>query len=68
MTRAAVVSLFVLSLAAPANADVTIKQSTSGKGLGMSGTTSGTIYIKGAKMRADDLFAVPGGYKLKERR
>jgi hypothetical protein len=53
MTRAAAVSLLVLSLATPASADVTIKQSTSGKGLGMSGTTTGTTYIKGAKMRTD---------------
>ncbi len=53
MTRAALVSLLVLGLAAPAAADVTIKQSTSGKGLGMSGTTVGTTFIKGAKMRTD---------------
>lgn len=53
MTRAALVSLLALSLAAPAAADVTIKQTTSGKGMGMSGTTTGTTYIKGAKMRTD---------------
>lgn len=53
MTRAALVSILTLSLAAPAAADVSIKQSTSGKGLGMSGTTTGTTYIKGARMRTD---------------
>ena len=53
MTRAAFVSLIALSLTTPTAADVTIKQSTTGKGLGMSGTTMGTTYIKGAKMRTD---------------
>jgi hypothetical protein len=36
-----------------ASADVTLKQTTGGKGLGMSGTSAGTTYIKGAKMRTD---------------
>jgi hypothetical protein len=44
----------VLALAAmPAFADVTLKQTTNGKGMGMSGTMNGTTYIKGGKMRTD---------------
>lgn len=53
MRRAVPAAFLTLALAAPALADVTIKQSTTGKGLGMSGTTTGTTYIKGAKMRTD---------------
>ncbi len=53
MRRAALVSFLSLALAAPAVADVTIKQTTTGKGMGMSGTTTGTTYIKGAKMRTE---------------
>lgn len=53
MTRAALASILALGLAVPATADVTITQSTTGKGMGMSGTTTGTTYIKGAKMRTD---------------
>ena len=39
--------------AATASADVTIKMTTGGKGMGMSGTTSGITHIKGNKMRSD---------------
>jgi hypothetical protein len=46
-------SLISLALASPAIADVTIKMTTGGKGMGMSGTTTGTTYIKGNKMRSD---------------
>ena len=53
MTRAALAFVLAVGFAAPAVADVTITQTTSGKGLGMSGTTTGTTYIKGAKMRTD---------------
>lgn len=53
MRHAVIATALALGLAAPAAADVTIKQTTSGKGLGMSGTTTGTTYIKGAKMRTD---------------
>ena len=42
-----------LALAAPVAADVTIKMTTGGKGMGMSGNTTGTTHIKGNKMRAD---------------
>lgn len=40
-------------LALPTLADVTLKQTTSGKGLGMSGKGTGTTYIMGNKMRTD---------------
>jgi hypothetical protein len=55
MTRALTASILALSLSTPAFADVTIKQTTTGKGLGMSGTTSGMTYIKGSKMRTDSV-------------
>jgi hypothetical protein len=45
--------LLALALTVPTYADVTIKQTTGGKGMGMGGTTAGTTYIKGHKMRAD---------------
>jgi len=52
--RLAVVALVApVALASPAFADVTVKGSMTGKGLGMSGTTTTTTYIKGNKMRAD---------------
>ena len=41
------------ALAAPAFADVTIKSTMTGKGLGMGGTTNTVTYIKGNKMRSD---------------
>jgi len=53
MRRTCVATLLVLGLALPAYADVTIKLMTSGKGMGISGKTSGTTYIKGNKMRSD---------------
>ena len=53
MTRVLAATILAISLSAPASADVTIKQTTTGKGLGMSGTTSGVTYIKGSKMRTD---------------
>jgi hypothetical protein len=53
MKRACFTALLALTLAAPAFADVTIKQSTGGKGMGMGGSAKGTTYIKGSKMRAD---------------
>ena len=53
-SRAALAALVALvALVAPAFADVTIKSTTTGKGMGMSGTMPGTIYIKGNKMRTD---------------
>ena len=53
MTRLAVALLFSLAFAVPSFADVTIKMSTTSKGMGMSGTMPGTTFIKGNKMRSD---------------
>jgi hypothetical protein len=53
MKRASVALLFALALTLSAYADVTINMTTSGKGMGMSGNTTGTTYIKGNKMRAE---------------
>lgn len=53
MKRAFVVTVLALGLAMPAFADVTLKQTTGGKGMGMSGTMPATTYIKGNKMRTD---------------
>jgi hypothetical protein len=44
-----------LAIWAPAQADVTINATNTGKGLGMSGTTTSTTYIKGLKMRVDNV-------------
>jgi hypothetical protein len=46
-------ALFALALCNPAHADVTIKSTTNGKGLGLSGTSTGITYIKGLKMRTE---------------
>ena len=51
MRRAVLASILALGLAAPVAADVTIKQTTTGKGLGMSGSAASTTRIKGSKMR-----------------
>jgi hypothetical protein len=53
MKRVVIAAALTLGLALPAFADVTLKQTTGGKGMGMSGNTSGTTYIKGNKMRSD---------------
>ncbi len=53
MKRTSLVALLALGLAGTASADVTLKQTTSGKGLGMSGQTTATTYIKGNRMRSD---------------
>jgi len=42
-----------LALAVPVLADVTIKQTTSGKGMGVAAAGTTTTYIKGMKMRSD---------------
>lgn len=42
-----------LGLALQAHGDVTLKQTTGGKGMGISGNASGVTYIKGNKMRSD---------------
>ncbi len=46
-------TLLALGLALPARADVTLKHTTGGKGMGMSGKASAVTYIKGNKMRSD---------------
>jgi hypothetical protein len=43
--------LLALAACSAAHADVTIKSTTVGKGLGMTGTMTGLTYIKGLKMR-----------------
>jgi hypothetical protein len=53
MKRALLTTALILGVAMPAFADVTLKQTTTGKGLGISGTMAGTTYIKGNKMRTD---------------
>lgn len=53
MIRTCVAFTLALGLAAPAAADVTIKQMTGGKGLGISGKAATTTYIKRNKMRTD---------------
>lgn len=53
MKRVFVATILGLGLALPAHADVTVKQTTGGKGLGISGQASGVTYIKGHKMRSD---------------
>ena len=53
-SRAALVAFVALVVSVvPVFGDVTIKSTTTGKGMGMSGTMPGTIYIKGNKMRTD---------------
>jgi len=46
-------AILALVVLAPAQADVTLKATASGKGLGMSGETSNVTYIKGLKMRSE---------------
>jgi opacity protein-like surface antigen len=53
MKRLALAALVVVAASAPAFADVTIKSTVTGKGMGMSGTMATTTYIKGNKMRSD---------------
>ena len=53
MARVMVAAVLALGVALPAFADITIKQTTGGKGMGMSGTAPATTYIKGHKMRTD---------------
>ncbi len=42
-----------VSLVSPAFADVTVKSTVAGKGMGMSGTMVSTTFVKGSKMRND---------------
>src|SRR4029453_7572173 len=53
MTRVFGCALLALSLAAPAGADLTLKQTMNGKGMGINGQSNGTAYIKGNKLRSE---------------
>lgn len=53
MKRTRLALLLSVAFALPAHADVTIKMTTGGKGMGMAATTTGTTYIKGNRMRSD---------------
>jgi hypothetical protein len=54
MTKLTILTVaLAIGAAQVARADVTLKQTTGGKGLGLSGSAPGTTYIKGNKMRAD---------------
>ena len=53
MKIAAIVVACCFGLAQPGLADVTVHQTTNGKGLGFSGKATGVSYIKGNKMRTD---------------
>lgn len=53
MKRIFIATVLGLGLALPVHADVTVKQTTGGKGMGISGSASGATYIKGNKMRSD---------------
>ena len=53
MKRSILVAIFAVALAAPSFADVTMKSTMVGKGMGMGGTMASTTFIKGSKMRSD---------------
>lgn len=53
MKRIFAATVLALGLALPAHADVTLKQTSSGKGMGISGNSTGVTYIKGHRMRSD---------------
>jgi hypothetical protein len=53
--RTMLTAVLAFAMWAPAHADVTINATNTGKGLGMSGTTTSTTYIKGLKMRVDNV-------------
>lgn len=53
MKHAVLVAGITLALTGPLHADVTIKQTTSGRGMGVAAAGASTTYIKGMKMRSD---------------
>ncbi len=53
---AAVLAVVMSIAAAAASADVTIRQTTDGKALGMNGVSNSVTYIKGARMRVETEF------------
>jgi hypothetical protein len=53
MKHVLIATVLGVGLALPVHADVMLKQTTGGKGMGISGNASGATYIKGNKMRSD---------------
>lgn len=53
MTRTILAAALALSFCAAAQADVTLRATSTGQGAGMSGTTTSVTYIKGLKMRTE---------------
>jgi hypothetical protein len=53
MKRSILIALFSVALTSPSFADVTVKSTVVGKGMGMGGTMATTTFIKGTKMRTD---------------
>jgi hypothetical protein len=53
MTRRIPTATLALNFCSSAQADVTLKTTSTGKGFGISGSTTSTTYIKGLKMRGD---------------
>ena len=53
MKRFGFAILLSMAFALPASADVTLKMTTGGKGMGVAASSSGTTYIKGNKMRTE---------------
>jgi hypothetical protein len=53
MTRTVIGALLMAGLAIPAHADVTIKQTVEGKGMGQGAQARSTTYIKGNRMRTE---------------
>jgi hypothetical protein len=53
MTLIFVGAVLGLALAAPARADVTLNQTTGGKGMGISGSAKAVTHIKENKLRSD---------------
>lgn len=65
MTRLILPALLVLALSAPALADVTVKATASGKGMGNMSSTSTVTSVETGAVGAD-LFSLLAGYKIKE--
>jgi hypothetical protein len=53
MKRSILIAFFTVALATPSFADVTVKSTGSGKGMGMGGDLTSITYIKGNKMRTE---------------
>jgi hypothetical protein len=51
MKRSIFAAILTVVVVAPASADVTIRSTIAGKGMGMSGTMTSVTYVKGSKMR-----------------